>query len=157
VLSESILIAAAAALGGLFMGGLGGSWITGRRMRNRVEEIGGEVVRMRRAAEDKLLEDDPNLPDLMRNLNTAVDQAYRAIDALENQSELTKRKTEGAKEVVAKSRDIIRMIEDMGADLPYEPPARQKAQKALTADAPPVEDAAETEEITAPSPSPSLR
>lgn len=123
-------------------------------MRLRIEEIGREIVSLRKSAEDKLLDDDPNLPDLLRNLNSSIDQANRAVDALENQSELTKRKTEAAKELVAASRGIVRMIEDMGAELPYDPPT---SQRALTAAAPEPVEAEAVEDVAAPTPSPQLR
>ncbi len=114
-----MFIGAGAALAGLLIGVITGSIATGRRMRRRVGEIGEEMAKVTQVAEKKLLEDDPNLPDLMRDLNTAVEQAYKAVDALENQSELTRRKTEGAKEIAVSSRRIIAMMEDMGADVPH--------------------------------------
>ena len=119
MLFDVLAIGAGAVVVGFILGAIGGSVATGRRMRRQIEEIGSEVATLTRVAEDKLLDDDPNLPDLMRNLNTAVEQAYKAIDALENQSELNRRKTEGAKEIAAATRRVINMMEDMGADLPH--------------------------------------
>ena len=119
MLIDVLAIGAGAVVVGFILGAIGGSVATGRRMRRQIEEIGSEVATLARVAEDKLLDDDPNLPDLMRNLNTAVEQAYKAIDALENQSELNRRKTEGAKEIAAATRRVINMMEDMGADLPH--------------------------------------
>jgi len=87
-------------------------------MRARVEEIGGEIVRMQKVAQDKLSGDDPDLKTLLRNLNTAVEQTYRAVDALEDQAQLTRRKSEGGKQVIASSRQIVSMIEDIGGKIP---------------------------------------
>ena len=121
MLTEVLAIGAGAGIAGFVLGAIGGSVATGRRMRRQIEEIGEEVATLTRVTEDKLLDDDPSLPDLMRNLNTAVEQAYKAIDALENQSELNRRKTEGAKEIAASTRRVIAMMEEMGADLPHLP------------------------------------
>lgn len=126
MMSDVILIGAAAAFGGVLAGAFGGAWFADRRMRRRVEEVGVEVLRLKKVAEEKLLDDDPDLPDLLRNLNKAVEQAYRAVDALEDQSALTKRKTEAAKEVVASSRHIVRMMDEMGAEMPYVSPANSQ-------------------------------
>ncbi len=87
-------------------------------MRARVEEIGGEIVRMHKMAQDKLSGDDPDLKTLLRNLNTAVEQTYRAVDALEDQAQLTKRKSQGGREIIASSRHIVSMIEDIGGEIP---------------------------------------
>lgn len=117
MVSELILISSGAALAGVLVGISGGAFLMNRRMTRRIEEVGRELTRLQRVAEEKLLEDDPDLPDLMRNLNKAVEQSYRAIDALENQSSLNRQKTDGAKEIVASSRHILQMMEDMGADV----------------------------------------
>ncbi len=116
-----MFIGAGAAIAGLLIGVVFGSMTTGRRMRRRVEEIGEEMAKLTKVAEQKLLEDDPDLPDLTRNLNSAVEQAYKAVDALENQSALNRQKTEGAKEIAVSSRRIIAMMEEMGADVPHMP------------------------------------
>jgi len=118
MVNELLVIGGGAALGGLLIGALLGSFFSGRRMRARVEEIGGEIVRMQKVAQDKLSGDDPDLKTLLRNLNTAVEQTYRAVDALEDQAQLTKRKSEGGKQVIASSRQIVSMIEDIGGDIP---------------------------------------
>lgn len=112
------MIGAAAALGGLLIGAISGVWFADRRLRRRIEEVGAEIVRLRGVAEEKLSADDPDLPTLLRNLNTAVEQTYRAVDALEQQAKLTKLKSEGGKEIIASSKHIMRMVEDLGAELP---------------------------------------
>jgi len=116
--TDLTLIGAAAALGGLLLGGLFGAWLMDRRIKRRLEEVGSEVARLHQIAEAKLGGDDPDLPSLLRDLNKAVEQTYRAADALENQSAVTRRKSEGGKEITASSKHIIRMMEDMGADMP---------------------------------------
>ena len=119
MVTEMLMIGGGAALGGLFIGAVLATLITARRMRARVEEIGAEVSRLHKIAQDKLSGDDPDLKTLLRNLNTAVEQTYRAADALEDQSQLTRRKSEGAKEIIASSRHIVGMMEEMGADVQH--------------------------------------
>lgn len=114
-----MFIGAGAIVAGLIIGAVIGSMMTGRRMRRKVEEIGEEMAALTKVAEQKLLEDDPDLPDLMSNLNTAIEKAYGAIEALEHQSALNRQKTEGAKEIAVSSRRMIAMMEDMGADVPH--------------------------------------
>ncbi len=140
MLTEFLAIGAGASIGGFILGAIGGSMATGRRMRRQIEEIGAEVTALTRITEDKLLDDDPNLPDLARDLNAAVEQAYKAIDALENQSELNRRKTEGAKEIAASTRRVIQMMEDIGAELPNLPTPKLEsvAEQAETTPTPPM-------------------
>jgi len=137
VFSDVLIVGGVAAFVALFVGVLAGSLATARRMRRQVEEIGEEMAALTKVAEQKLLDDDPNLPELTQNLNDAVERAYRAIDALENQSALNRQKTEGAKEIAAASRRIMTMMEDMGAEVPH-------------VKAPKIESVAETVETTAP-------
>ncbi len=133
-----MFIGAGAALAGLLIGVIVGSMTTGRRMRRRVEEIGDEMAKLTRVAEQKLLDDDPNLPDLTQNLNAAVEQTYKAVDALENQSALNRQKTEGAKEIAASSRRIMSMMEDMGAEVPHvQAPKLKSVAEQLEPKAPP--------------------
>ena len=117
-MNEVIFIGLGGALAGLVLGAAVGVFWTGRTMRRRFSEIGEEVVQLRAIAERNLVQDDPDLPTLLRNLNTAVEQAYRAVDALEQQHELTKQKTKAGKEVLTASRHIMDLFEDMGAELP---------------------------------------
>lgn len=117
--TDVVFIGAGAVVAGLVIGAIIGSMTTGRRMRRRVEEIGEEMAKLTKVAEQKLLEDDPNLPDLTRNLNAAVEQAFSAIEALEHQSALNQQKTEGAREIAVSSRRMIAMMEEMGADVPH--------------------------------------
>jgi len=119
VFTDVVFIGAGAVVAGLVIGAIIGSMTTGRRMRRRVEEIGEEMAKLTKVAEQKLLEDDPNLPDLTRNLNAAVEQAFSAIEALEHQSALNQQKTEGAREIAVSSRRMIAMMEEMGADVPH--------------------------------------
>lgn len=110
-----ILVGVGAALVGAFAGAALGAWLTDKRLRARFEDVGAEIVRLRAIAEDKLAGDDPDLPTLLRNLNTAVEQTYRAVDALEHQAAVTRRKSEGGKEILASSKEVIRMLEELGA------------------------------------------
>ena len=115
----SLLIAAGAALvAGLVAGAMAGAWFADRKLRSRVAVVGAEVVRLRAIAEEKLSGDDPDLPTLLRNLNTATEQAFRAIEAMQAQAAITRRKSAGGKEVLEASREIVRMMEEMGAALP---------------------------------------
>lgn len=117
-MTQLIVIAAVAAFGGLLVGALAGGWFTGRRFKRQMAEVGGEIVRLRAIAESKLSGDDPDLAGLLKNLQEAADKSYRAIEALENQAELTKRKSAGGKEVIAASRQVLRMMEELGAEIP---------------------------------------
>lgn len=137
VLNDLLIVGGASAFVALFIGVFAGSLATSRRMKRQVEEIGEEMAALMKVAEQKLLDDDPALPELSHNLNAAVEQAYRAIDALENQSALNRQKTEGAKEIAAMSRRIMTMMEDMGAEVPHMP-------------APKIESVAEQVETTPP-------
>ncbi len=112
-----VLIGSGAALVGLALGAAFGVWFADRRLRRRLEGVSAEIISLRTIAEDKLAGDDPDLPELLRNLNTAVEQTYRAIDALENQAALTRRKSEGGKEILSSSKDVIRMLEELGMDM----------------------------------------
>lgn len=115
---QLVIAAAVAAIAGLVVGMLAATYFAGRRFRKSMSEVGGEVARLRAIAESKLSGDDPNLAALLQNLQEAADTAYRAVEALENQAEITKRKSAGGKEVIAASRDVIRMMEDLGAEIP---------------------------------------
>ena len=107
-----LLIGAGASLAGLLLGWLGGAWTARRKYRTQAEEVLGEVVRLRVLAEEKLSGDDPDLEELVDNFQTAVTGAYDAIQAMENQVKITKVKSEGSRQVIASSAQIIRMIED---------------------------------------------
>lgn len=117
-MAQLIMIAAVAAVAGLLVGALSAAWFGGRRFKRQMAEVGGEIVRLRAIAESKLSGDDPDLNGLLQNLHEAADKAYRAIEALENQAELTKRKSAGGKEVIAASRQVLRMMEELGAEIP---------------------------------------
>ena len=129
-----LFIGAGAALVGLLLGWLGGAITTGRKHRRQAEEVRGEMVRLRALAEDKLSGDDPEIDDLLGNLETAVTSAYEALQAMENQAKMTKRKSEGGREVVAWSKSIIAMIDEQTGtnDAPIEIVADKKAPR-LTA------------------------
>lgn len=118
-----IITGAAAAAAGLLIGALAGAWFADRRLRRMWTGVGDEIVRLRAVAEDTLLGDDPELPNLLRDFNLAADKTFRAIEALQDQIALTRRKSEGGREVVASSRHIVRMMEEMGVDVPYAEPA----------------------------------
>lgn len=111
-MQEIILIGAAAAVGGIVLGVLCGAWFADKKLRRHYEGVRAEIVRLRRVAEEKLSGDDPNIDELLENLHSAVNGAYSAIQAMENQAQITKRKSEGGKEVITSSRHIIRMIDE---------------------------------------------
>jgi hypothetical protein len=112
------MIGGGSALGGFFVGALLTAFFSKRRTRARVKELSGEIARMHKVAKDKMAGDDPDLKTLLRNLNTAVEQTYRAVDALEDTAQLTKRKSEGGRQILASSRQIVSMIEELGGDMP---------------------------------------
>jgi ABC-type transporter Mla subunit MlaD len=118
VVSELLIIGGGAAFGGFVVGALLTAFFSKRRTRARVQELGGEIARMHKVAKDKMAGDDPDLKTLLRNLNTAVEQTYRAVDALEDTAQLTKRKSEGGRQILASSRQIVSMIEELGGDMP---------------------------------------
>lgn len=132
-----LITGAAAAVAGLVIGALAGAWFADRRLRRLWTGVGDEIVRLRGVAEDTLLGDDPNLPTLLREFNTATEKTFRAIEALQNQVALTRQKSDGGKEVVASSRHIVRMMEELGVDLPY----AVEAPRLATAPADPVVEA----------------
>ena len=114
----TIFLTLAVTGGAILLGGLIGELIASRRHKSQLEEIGGEIMRLQNIAQSKLAGDDPDLPALMTNLNKAVEQTYRAAEAFDKQSALTKRKTEGARELLAASNRLIDMMEDYGAGAP---------------------------------------
>ncbi len=115
-MQEIVIFAAIAAVAGIVVGALSGAWFADRRLRRHYQEVRGEIVRLRALAEDKLSGDDPDLDTLLNNIHAAVEGAYSAIEAMENQAALTKRKSEGGKEVISSSRQIIRMIDELSGD-----------------------------------------
>ncbi len=114
-----LITGAAAAVAGLVIGALAGAWFADRRLRRLWTDVGDEIVRMRGVAEETLLHDDPALPALLRDFNTATEKTFRAIDALQGRMAAIRRQSEGSKEVAASSRHIVRMMEELGVDLPY--------------------------------------
>lgn len=110
---EIIIFASVAAVAGIAIGAFSGAWFADRRLRRHYEEVRGEIVRLRAVAEEKLSGDDPDLDTLLNNIHTAVDGAYRAIEAMETQAAITRRKSEGGREVIASSRQIMRMIDEL--------------------------------------------
>lgn len=107
-----ILTGAGAALAGLALGWLGAMLVARRKYRDQAEEVRGEVVRLRALAEEKLSGDVPDLDELINNFQSAAMNAYEAIQAMENQVNITRMKSEGSRQVIASSAQIIRMIED---------------------------------------------
>lgn len=112
-MQDIIIFAGLAAVAGVAIGAFSGAWFADRRLRRHYEEVRGEVASLRALAEDKLSGDDPDLDTLLNNIHTAVDGAYRAIEAMETQAAITKRKSEGGREVIASSRQIMRMIDEL--------------------------------------------
>ena len=100
------------------LGGLIGEFISHRRHLKQLNTIGSEVMRLQYLAQSKLANDDPDLPDLLSNLNEAVEQTHNAIGALENQATLNREKSATAREIIAASDDIVAMMRDIGANPP---------------------------------------
>ena len=125
-MSPSIVMGIAT-LGGIIVGLFVGVIIANRHNKTKLASIGEEVARLRQITESKLGEDDPNLPDLLQELNDVVDKAFRAVDGLEHQSKLMRKKSDGAQEVIQSVKEITSMMEDMGADVPYLPAKRARA------------------------------
>ncbi len=126
IVSELLIVGGGAAFGGFVVGAFLTAFFSKRRTRARITDLGDEIIRMHKVAQDKLSGDDPDLKTLLRNLNTAVEQTYRAVDALEGTAQLTKRKSEGGRQILASSRQVVSMIEDLGGDVPeidLSPPA----------------------------------
>lgn len=123
-MTQLALFIGGASLAGILIGLLAGSVMTGKRYRSRLESVGEEVVRLKQIAEGKLSEEDPDLPRLLTELNGALEQTYRAVDALENQSALMREKSKSTNDVKKSVREIITMMEDMGTNMPYVPASR---------------------------------
>ncbi|WP_428409393.1 hypothetical protein [Hyphococcus sp.] len=132
-----ILISAGAGLAGLLLGWLAANLMARRKYRAQAEEVRGEVVRLRAIAEEKLSGDVPDLDELIGNFQTAATSAYDAIQAMETQVKITKAKSEGSRQVIASSAQIIRMIEDQagldGAAVAIKPVSEKAKAPRLTA------------------------
>ncbi len=135
-----IAAAAAALVVGVIAGLVAGFSISKKRMRSAIEEVRGEAVSLGRIAQEKLSEDEPHIDDLLRELNDAVDKTFRAAAALENHEKVVMKKTEGGKEVMSASQQLIRMIDDISGGpvkphaAPAEPALRARPSTKLTAD-----------------------
>ena len=132
-----ILIGAGAGLAGLLLGWAVATLMARRKYRTQAEEVRGEVVRLRAIAEEKLSGDVPDLDELISNFQTAATSAYDAIQAMETQVNITKAKSEGSRQVIASSAQIIRMIEDQagldGAPAMVKPVSEKAKAPRLTA------------------------
>lgn len=106
-----ILTGAGAAAGGLVAGALVAGWAVTRKYSRKLDEVRAEAVRLNALAEEKLAGDDPNLDDLLRGLKAAMTDAYGALDAMKLQASITRRKSQGAREVIALSHSLLRMID----------------------------------------------
>lgn len=129
-------ILAGALVFSLFIGVFAGFRFADRRLKKQYAEVRQEVARLRAIAEEKLSTEEPDLDTMLRHLNDAVQDTFKAAAALENHEAVVARQHEGGKEVIASSRFIIRMIDELGGE-PLEP--ESKAVKArptikLTAD-----------------------
>lgn len=128
----------AAAGGGLFVGLLIGCmigiWGAKRKVKAHYTELCDELTRMQKTARAKLYDDDPNLNAHLRKMNNALNQTYKAAEALEDQIRVIERKTEGGREIAASTQYVARMISDFrGEPIPpeFEPPSpRIVARKA---------------------------
>lgn len=140
---EYAIAAGVAVVIGLIAGGFLGVWLAHRKFSLHYEEVRGEVTRMRRIAEEKLDGDDPDLAALLRKLNEAVHQTHKAVEGLENEGRIIRKKSEGAREVIASSRQITRMIDEFAGDEPEPPPPVRKtltsAEPAAAKPTPPIE------------------
>lgn len=131
---NSVIAAGAAAIVSLIVGGIVGVWFAHRKFNRHYEEVRGEVMRMRRVAEEKLAGDDPDLNALLCKLNDAVNRTYKAVEGLEDEGRIIRRKSEGAQEVIASSRYIGRMIDEFAGDEP-EPIEPARPRKLVEAEA----------------------
>lgn len=120
----------------LFIGVFAGFRFADRRLKKQYAEVRREVARLRVIAEEKLATEEPNLDTMLRHLNAAVQDTFKAASALENHEAVVARQHEGGKEVIASSRFIIRMIDELAGD-PIEPelkPVKARPAIKLTAD-----------------------
>lgn len=115
---EIAAIAGGGALAGILIGGLLGFRIADKRLKRLYEEVRGEVFRLRGIAKEKLSSEEPDLDTLLRSLNNAVQDTFKAAAALEHHEKVVTRQHEGGKEVIASSRHIIRMIDELAGDEP---------------------------------------
>lgn len=135
-MSELAVAAGAALVVGIILGGMAGFKLAKKRLAEAYEDVRSEAVRMRRIAEEKLADDEPELNVLLRKLNDAVADTFKAAAALEDHEKTVLRKTEGGKEVLSLSREIIRLIDDLdGSDseaeeLTIKPPPKLSANGA---------------------------
>jgi hypothetical protein len=129
---EYAIIGAAAVFVSLLGGVILGAWLARRKFKLHYAGVCGEVDRLRSIAERKLTGDDPDLETLLRDLSDTVHKAVKAAEALENQGQVIRRKTEGGREIVASSRTVARMIEDYngGFSEPMERALRPKETRA---------------------------
>lgn len=113
---ELAVVGAGAAVGGLALGALIGAWLMSNKLRRRFEGVREEIVSLRRVAESKLANDDPDLETLLGNLHKALEQTHGAIEALENQGKVIREKTDCGRQIILSSRQIVGMIDDLGDD-----------------------------------------
>jgi len=110
----------------LFTGVFAGFRFADRRLKKQYAEVRQEVTRLHAIAEEKLKSEEPDLDTMLRNLNDAVQDTFKAASALENHEAVVARQHEGGKEVIASSRFIIRMIDELGGDAPEPAPEKLK-------------------------------
>ncbi len=101
---------------GVIIGVFAGFRFADRRLKRHYAEVRSEVMRLRAVAEEKLSDDEPDLDSMLRNLNEAVQDTFKAAAALENHEAVVARQHEGGKEVIASSRFIVRMIDELGGE-----------------------------------------
>ncbi|MHA7873087.1 MAG: hypothetical protein ACX939_12110, partial [Hyphococcus sp.] len=71
---------------------------------------------------------------MLRDLNDAVQSTFKAAAALENHEAVVARQQEGGKEIIASSRFIVRMIDELGGEPADITPSRPAPQVKLTAE-----------------------
>ena len=126
-MNDQLVYLIATGLGGALAGGIIAAILVAQQYRRGMQEVGHEIVRMRGIATAKLANDDPDLSSLLHNLDVAAEQAHLAINALENQSSLTKQKSAAAREIISSSKHIVAMMEELGTNMPLVPAERAKA------------------------------
>jgi len=123
--SEFVLFAGGAVVVALLAGLVIGAALARRRFNQHYEEVRFEITRLNDIAEKKLAGDDPNIETLLTKLNETVGQAIKAAEALENQSKIIRRKTQGGREIVRSSRIVAHMIDEFTGEPPEAPAPAQ--------------------------------
>ena len=125
-MTQLAVFIAGGALAGVLIGFFAGALVARRQMRRDLGEIGEDVVRMQRLAEGRLMRDEPDLPEMLRELDFAVDNARKALAALEGQSQLARAKSEDARVLADACRHVLSRMDDLGVETAFVPAAKAK-------------------------------